>query len=164
MQVMSPACPLATNVIQDILFRRYPDLFKNQRSVEKQARTEKNLHISLCKMRHGIPFEDHCSTGLFIDLLEEFVQKNLAHPEDFGFHGHRELHDRETRSLIYYLKDRKEFSTVRDIIPESWEEKWIYYVHSYVMPDLPREFLQIYYQYYPDYNECPEEEMYFVEV
>ena len=162
--VISPTCPLATNIIQMMLHRRYPDLAKNQRSVVPGVESEKNLHIALCKMRHGIPFDDHCSAELFKRLLQDFVERNIANPNDFGFHLNRELHIRETRSMICELREHPLFDQVREKIPESWHEQWFDYVHSYVMPDLPPEFLDIYYEYLPDISECPQERVYRVPV
>ncbi len=68
MEFLSPTSILPSNIIQKILFQRYPELYKYQYSVEPGSESEKNLQISLCKIYHGINFSVHCSEELFEGL------------------------------------------------------------------------------------------------
>ncbi len=77
-----------------------------------------------------------------------------VNPEDFGYHGLRELHRKEMCCIIYKLRDHKLFSQVRDIIPESWDEEWIDYIHSYVYPDIDTKILEIYTEYAEKIKDC----------
>lgn len=146
----SPVSVLPPNLIQKILFDRYPQLFKYQYSVRKNSADEKNLHISLCKMYHGIEFGDHCSRFLFKKLLKDFVDSQTKSPDPFGYRRYREVFNREMRCIIYKMHEHELFNEVRDLIPDEWDDDWIDYIHTYVYPDINPAFLQIYKEYAPD--------------
>ena len=146
----SPGCVLPSNLIQKILNSRYPELAKHQKSVRANEKTEKNLHVSLIKMYHGIDFRSHCSENLFIKLLNGFVKHHIDYSEDFGIRQDREWLNREMRSIIYRLKSNTLFSGVRQCIPNEWDTDWIDYIHSYVDPEFPEEILSIYRKYAPE--------------
>ncbi|HUF70203.1 MAG TPA: hypothetical protein VMM79_16265 [Longimicrobiales bacterium] len=100
-RAQAPASVLPFNLNPAILFERYPELYEHQQSVEKDEATEKNLHVSLCELRHGIPFDRHCNESLFADLIEQFVRQQLASPFEFGYRNHRELVNREMRAILF---------------------------------------------------------------
>ncbi len=147
MALHAPAAMLPYNLIQRILFERYPELFAHQRSVEPEERTEKNLHVSLCEIHHGIPFHRHCSEGVFRELLDGFVRRQLAAPFDFGYRNHRETIHREMRAIAFRHRDHALFAAVRTRLPGDWDGPWIDYVHAYVAPEAPAEFLEVYSRY-----------------
>jgi hypothetical protein len=155
MQAHAPAAVLPYNLIQRILFERYPRLYAHQRSVAPDERSEKNLHVSLCESRHGIPFDRHCSEALFRELLDRFVRQQLAHPRDFGYRNHREVISREMRAIIFRMRADPFFAGVRSRVPADWEDRSIDYIHPYVAPDAPPEFLRIYSQYAPTVDMAP---------
>jgi hypothetical protein len=49
MHAHAPAAMLPYNLIQRILFERYPALYAHQRSVARDEPSDKNLHVSLCE-------------------------------------------------------------------------------------------------------------------
>jgi hypothetical protein len=147
MEAEAPAAVLPYNIIQRILWKRYPGLYVHQRSVVKDERSEKNLHVSLCKYYHGISFESHCSPRLFRSLLGQFVERQLAEPSDFGFRNHREPIQREMRAIIHARRDELLLADVRGTIPADWAGAWIDYIHTYVSPQLDARFTSIYEQY-----------------
>jgi hypothetical protein len=155
MHAHAPVAMLPYNIIQRILFERYPDLYAHQRSVAKDEPTEKNLHVSLCEIRHGIPFHRHCSESLFLELLDGFVRRQIARPLDFGYRNHREVIHREMRAIIHRLRAEPLFSRVRSRVPTSWEGPWIDYIHPYVAPETPPEFLRISSLYAPTVDMAP---------
>jgi hypothetical protein len=155
MHAHAPASMLPYNIIQRILFERYPELYAYQRSVAKDEPTEKNLHVSLCEIRHGIPFHRHCDEGLFQELLDRFVRQQIAEPLDFGYRNHREVINREMRAIIHRLRAEPLFARVRSRIPASWEGPWSDYIHPYVAPETPPEFLRIYSLYAATVDTAP---------
>lgn len=143
----SPASVLPYNIAQRILSERYPDLAAAQASVRPGARTEKNLHVCLVKHEHGIDFANHCAPSLFEDLLREFVEAQISHPQFFGYRNHREVLQREMRAIIWRHRLEPAFGSVRNRIPPEWDADWIDYVHNYVAPDLDPGLLEIYNEY-----------------
>jgi len=155
MHADAPASVLPYNLIQRILFERYPDLYRHQSSVGKDDRSEKNLHVALCKLHHGIPFDDHCSGTLFAELVGEFVEHQTGSPRDFGFRDHREIINREMRAILFAKRSDPRLAAVRNKIPEEWEGPWIDYIHTYVAPQLDEGFLRIYRAYADPVEETP---------
>lgn len=154
MEVSSPVNVLPFNLIQKILYQRYPDLYKYQYSIAPEQKSEKNLHISLCKIYHDIDFSGHCSEGLFKSLLKDFVEEEVSAPDGFGYRNSRELVRREMRSIIYRMRDHQLFSGVREVIPGSWDEKWIDYIHDYIFPDIDQRIMNIYTEYAKKVTDC----------
>lgn len=151
----APASVLPCNHIQRILFERYPELFKGQNSVRKERAVEKNLHVSLLKLRHGIAFDDHCSLSLFKTLLRKFVEEQTASPEDFGFHRHRMVVNKEMRSIIREFREDERFAQVRDSLSDDWRGDWIDYIHSYANPNINPDILAIFKEYLPEIDSAP---------
>jgi len=145
----SPAGVLPSNLIQSILYKRYPDLYRKQFSVKKGKKTKKNLHISLCKIYHGIDYSNQSSEKLFKTLLSDFVEKQLKYPNLFGFRDHREIFHKEMRSIIYRMREHPLFSEVKDDIPDSWNADWIDQIHLYLKPDIDEDILTIFKEYAP---------------
>jgi hypothetical protein len=158
MHAHAPASMLPYNLIQRILFERYPELYAHQQSVAKDDPTEKNLHVALCEIRHGIPFHHHCHESLFLELLDRFVQRQRSQPLDFGYRNHREVIHREMRAIVHRLRAEPLFSRVRSRVPMSWEGPWSDYIHPYVAPETPPEFLRIYSLYAPTVDMAPPDE------
>lgn len=154
--LMSPVSVLPQNLIQKILYERYPDLYRHQVSVPPEAPTEKNLHVALLKRYHDIDFSDHCSLPLFKRLLAEFVARQTNDPDNFGYRQHREVINREMRSIIYHFKEDGDFTGVRSLVPDDWRGEWINYIHTYVYPEIDRDLLNIYKQYADDIELCPQ--------
>ena len=140
-------CVLPYNLAQHILFQRYPDLFRHQVSTRADQLSDKNLHVSLLKAYHGIDFSSHLSREAFVLLAKRFIEgqtKDVAGGVH-GFRGHREVINREMRSILCYLRDQ---SRVQFDVPEHWEvERWIDYVHPYAFPGVPVRFLEIFREY-----------------
>lgn len=147
MHAHAPAAALPYNLIQRILFERYPELCAHQRSVVPDEPSDKNLHVSLCELRHGIPFHRHCSEGLFRELVARFVQSQTTRPADFGYRNHRAVISREMRAIVFRMRDHALLAHVRHAVPAEWEGTWIDYLHTYVAPDTPPEVLRIYRRY-----------------
>jgi len=143
-EFVSSLSVLPSNLIQKILFERYPDLFKAQFSVPEFKANKKNLHVSLCKIYHGIDFSDHCTDELFRKLLSSYVSKQLENPDEHGFRNNNMPFNQEMRSIIYRMKNHLLFSDVKNKIPSSWDKEWIDYIHSYVNPNLDETFMKIF--------------------
>ena len=154
MEFISPAAVLPYNIIQKILFQRYPELYKYQYSVKPGDESEKNLHVSLCKIYHGIDFSQHCSDELFRRLLKKFTEDGIAQPEDYAFRGNREIIRKEMRSIIYKMRDHELFSEVKDIVPQSWDGEWIDCIHTYIYPDIDSKIMEIFTEYSPRIEDC----------
>jgi hypothetical protein len=154
--VHAVASVLPYNITQRILHDRYPDLYAGQVSVPTEDRSEKNLHVALLKVIHGIPFTAHCSEPLFGDLLRRFVRRQTSDPTSFGFRNHRETVRREMRAIVWRMRDDPLFAPVRDAIPPDWEGPWIDFIHTYVWPSLDPALLGIYRQYAPTVEEAPD--------
>ncbi|MCP5418094.1 MAG: hypothetical protein H6965_13455 [Chromatiaceae bacterium] len=147
MEVFSPVAVLPYNVIQKILFERYPELYRYQYSVSPEDESEKNLHVALLEIYHGIDFSKHCSEALFRKLLKGFVDEQAANPESYGYRRLREVIRNEMRSIIYKMKDHRLFAEVKGSVPDSWNGDWIDYIHTYINPDIDSRILEIYSQY-----------------
>lgn len=156
MDAHAPAAVLPYNLIQRMLFERYPRLYAHQRSVEPNEATEKNLHVSLCELHHGIAFGHHCDAALFRGLLTRFVEEQLGNPRPFGYREHRETIHREMRAIVFRHRAEAPFAEVRDRIPLEWDGTWIDYVHDYVAPGTAAEFRPIYADYAPSVGAAPE--------
>ncbi len=155
MHAHAPAAVLPYNLIQRILFERYPTLYAHQRSVERNEATEKNLHVALCELHHGIAFDRHCDAALFRSLVARFVEEQCTNPRPFGYREHRETIHREMRAIIFRHRAETPFAGVRHRIPPEWEGAWIDYVHDYVAPATSDEFRRIYAAYAPSVGAAP---------
>lgn len=149
LECFSPTCVLPTNLVQKILYERYPKLYKYQYSVRKNDPLPKNFFVALCKFAKGISFEKDCSQELFVTLLHQFVQSSIENPEDFGFHRCMEFYYKERRALIHRLSHHPLLREVKDKIPENWKADWIDVIHTYVDPGLDPRILAIFDQYAP---------------
>lgn len=147
MEVISPVAVLPYNIIQKILFERYPELYKFQYSVSPEDASEKNLHVSLLEFYHGIDFGKHCSEALFKRLLKGFVDEQVANPESYGYRRLREVIRNEMRSIIYRMREKPLFDEVKGVVPASWNGDWIDYIHTYIYPDIDSRILTIYTEY-----------------
>lgn len=149
MDAHAPAAVLPYNLIQRMLCERYPRLYAHQRSVERNEATEKNLHVSLCELHHGIAFDHHCDAALFRSLLRRFVDQQLGNPRPFGYREHRETIHREMRAIVFRHRAEAPFAEVRDRIPPDWDGAWIDYVHDYVAPATAAAWRWVYADYAP---------------
>ena len=154
----SPAGMLPHNIIQKILYDRYPEIYRYQNSTAKEDRSEKNLGVSLSKLYHRIDFRDHCSEKLFVELLKDFVQSQITNEKAYGLRNHRRVIRKEMRAIIYHMQNHSLFAEVRPQIPSSWKGKWIDFIHSYAVPDIDSRFLEIYKEYATDIDEHPDSE------
>jgi hypothetical protein len=116
-----PLAVLPANVVQHLLATRYPTLAAHQMSTTASRANEKNLHISLAKLHHGWPFESHCPEPLFRRLLRQFVSERIARPDEFGYHGHREVFHREMMAILARHRDDPRLSDVAARIPHEWD-------------------------------------------
>src|SRR5574338_513167 len=157
-QVHAPASVLPSNLVQRILYERYPALYRHQRSVPAGERSEKNLHVALCKLRHGIPFDDHCGDPLLADLVAGFVEQQTARPDHFDFRRCRLVVRREMRAILFAQRDDPRLARVRSKLPGAWHGPWIDYVHPYAAPDLDEGFLRIYREYADAVDAAPSSE------
>lgn len=153
-EIISPVSVLPYNIIQKILFQRYPDLYKYQYSVSPEEESEKNLHVSLLEIYHDIDFSKHCSEELFRRLLKGFVDEQMANPENYGYRRLREVIRNEMRCIIYRMREHQLFFEVKDIAPKSWDGEWIDYIHTYVYPDIDSRILDIYTKYAKTIENC----------
>jgi hypothetical protein len=153
----SPLCCVPYNIIQKMLSGRYAELFAHQQSVKPNARSEKNLHVSLLKLYHGLPFWDHCTESLFRELLHTFVEQKRRNFSDFRSRNHREVIQREMMAIIARCRSHPLLKGVAGPIPDSWDAPWIDYLHSYVDPALDPRFLRVFYQYASEYQPRPGE-------
>ena len=131
-EVHAPTVVLPANLAQRILYERYPELFAGQQSTRPEAQSNKNLHVALIRMLHGLPLQDGMDAALFGRLLQGFVAGQLADPPEFGYRGSYETPAREMRAIIWRLRDREDLATIRDTIRPDWDAHWIDYVHDYV--------------------------------
>lgn len=150
-----PLILLPANVIQHLLATRYPDLAVHQVSTTAGRANEKNLHISLAKLHHGLPFEWHCPAPLFRRLLRQFVSEKTARPDEFGYHGNREVFHREMMAILARHRDDPRLSDVAARIPHSWGGTWIDAVHLYVHPKVEPDALAIFRTVAVDYEPGP---------
>jgi hypothetical protein len=145
------------NIGQWVLHDRYPELFRHQRSTRDNQRTEKNLHVALCRYHRGIPLQQQCPPELFAWLLDRFVTRELARPDAFGARGEREVISREMRAIIHRHRAEPAFAQVRDRVPDAWAGDWIDMLHTYVDPDADPALLDILRRYAPPIDEAPED-------
>lgn len=143
--VSAPAAILPYNIIQSILYKRYPDLYSHQISVAPQSKDDKNLHISLLKKYHNIDYHQHCSEELFKNLLVKYLKKQKKGGEH-GFRNNRKVIDYEMRSIIAQLGAEGKILLSAEI-PSSWNDTFIDYIHSYVDPEADPAFLEVYKKY-----------------
>jgi len=68
-EVHAPTVVLPANLAQRILYERYPELFAGQQSTRPEAQSNKNLHVALIRMLHGLPLQDGMDAALFGRLL-----------------------------------------------------------------------------------------------
>jgi len=153
LSLYGPTCVLPANLIQKILHRRYPELCAHQRSVAPGARKEKQLHISLMQLLHGMSIADHCPDEVFRSCLSDFMTEALRHawgPETSP-QAVRRLLRSEMMAMIHRLRDHPLLSEVRDTVPADWDTDWIDGVHSYVDRRVGPDMLDIFHQYAPEY-------------
>lgn len=146
----SPLAALPYNLIQKILADRFPRLHAFQHSVVPNEKTEKNLHVALCRLYHGLDVTETVSTERFKALLRTFVNSQIIDPEDFGFRDYRLPIRLEMRSIVWRLRDHALFADVAGLIPEEWDGEWIDHVHPYVVPGLDPRFAEVFSEYADD--------------
>ena len=151
-----PQCILPYNLVQLILARRYPDLYRGQISVRPEERSEKNLHVALLQRYHGLPHSDHCSDGLLQTLARRFIAKQTKAPGDFGFHGNREIIQREMRAMLFRLHQRGDSMLAGIGSPAEWDAPWIDHIHTYCHPHVDRQLLNLYREFADDWAGDPE--------
>lgn len=132
MTLHAPLAVAPPNIGQWVLHDRYPDLHRFQQSVRAGAVTDKNLHVALCRLHHGIAHHEHCPPELFERLLERFVRRERTRPAGFGRRREREVISREMRAIIHRHRDEPPFEGVRDQVPDDWAGDWIDYLHPEV--------------------------------
>lgn len=153
LRCQAPLSLLPYNLIQRILADRFPRLAKFQQSVEPNEESEKNLHVSLCKLYHGLDIKDNASPAVLRSLLDKFIEHQLANPNDFGFRDYRLPIRLEMRALLDRLRDHELIHHAASRIPESWAGDWIDHVHRYVDPHVDRQFLDVFHEYADDLPE-----------
>ncbi len=146
-----PLVVLPSNLVQQVLSARYPDLAAHQMSVPAGRPTEKNLHVSLLKLHHGLPIEGQCSEPLFRRLAQAFVREKLSRPDTFGFNNYREVFHREMMAILARHRDHALLIDVRARIPDAWDASWIDAIHTYVHPAAEPAALQVFSAYARDY-------------
>ena len=129
-----PLVVLPPNLVQRLLSTRYPDLAAHQASVPVEQRSEKNLHVALIKLHHGLSFDRHCSSHLFGSMARRFVDEKLARPDDFGFHNFREIFHREMMAILARHRTHPLVGNLGDRVPPDWDGSWIDRVHTWVQP------------------------------
>lgn len=137
-----PLAVLPYNIVQRILARRYPELYKNQKSVKPHSKTNKALHIALSKRYHGLDYRDGMSAELFDNVARRFIAEMVDSPDKiWGHRHHYEVIAREIRALLYRLSRTQEISLS---VPDDWDEDWIDRIHTYANPGVEECFIQIY--------------------
>jgi hypothetical protein len=139
----SPLAIAPPNIGQWVLHDRYPTLYRHQYSTRDDGPTEKNLHVALCKLHHDIAYQRHCPPELFARLLDRFVTRETARPDDFGSRSERQVISREMRAIIHRHRARAEFAGVRDRVPDDWAGDWIDHLHPYVEPEPQQAIVDI---------------------
>ena len=150
-----PLVVLPPNLVQRTLSARYPALAAHQASVPAGRRSEKNLHVALIKLHHGLPFDDHCPPALFTTLVRAFVDDKLARPDDFGFHGFREPFHREMMAILARHRAHPLLREVGARVPAEWEATWIDGVHTYMHPQVDPALLALLLADTPEYVPAP---------
>jgi hypothetical protein len=123
--------------------------------VEPQEGSEKNLHIALLKRYHGLPHGDQCSDALLQRLASRFMVQQTKAPNSFGFHGHREIIQREMRAILFRLHQRGDMVFAGLSPPAQWDAPWIDHVHTYCHPTVNADLLALYRQYGADWTGDP---------
>jgi hypothetical protein len=149
-----PQCVLPYNIVQLILARRYPDLFKGQISVEPNKRSQKNLHVALLKRYHDLPHQDHCSDQLLTEMAQDFVVRSAD--DVFGYRRNREIIQREMRAILVRLHRRGELVHLNVAPPAEWDAPWIDCIHSYCNPGLDPRLMAIYREYAEEWRGDPQ--------
>ncbi len=152
-----PLAVLPANLVQKMLSTRYPELAAHQLSVLPGRPTEKNLHLSLLKIYHGLSIAPHCTDALFRRLLRDFVRGKLSQPDDFGFRHFREIHHREMMAIAARRRDHALLDEVRSRVPAEWAASWIDGIHTYINPRIDTSALEVFRQYANDYVPGPGE-------
>ncbi|MEA2025790.1 MAG: hypothetical protein U9O18_03785 [Chloroflexota bacterium] len=148
-EIHAPTVVLPANLTQRILCEHYPELFAGQRSTRPGAQSNKNLHVALIRMLHGLPLQDDVDAALFGRLLQGFVAGQLADPPDFGYRGSYETPAREMRAIIWRLRDREDLAAIRGAIRADWDADWIDYVHDYVDTDTDPAMVDLFARHAP---------------
>jgi len=146
-EIHAPTVVLPANITQRILHDRYPQLYAGQISTRPDAASDKNLHVALIKLLHGLEWQDRMEEPLFRRLLEDFVDRQLVDPPDFGFRDAYQAPAREMRAIAWRLRTHEALATVRERIPPDWDDDWIDDVHDYVDPGLDPAFLAMFTQH-----------------
>lgn len=144
-----PQCVLPYNLTQIILARRYPGLYAGQISVTPHATSDKNLHVTLLKLYHGLDPLDHCQPDLLARLLADFIGRAMTpDPAPFGRHRNREVIEREMRAIILRLHQRGLLNLPAGLAPpDDWDEPWIDHIHAYCNPGVDPALMAIYRKY-----------------
>lgn len=147
--LQAPQSILPYNLVQKILSLRYPALAAGQVSVMPQEVSEKNLHVALLKIYHGINADSHCERELLDKMLVKFVVDALGEgADDFGLNRHREVIHREMRAIIFRLHRQGRIELPAQLCPlAGWDEPWIDFIHEYCNPAVPDALMAIYREY-----------------
>jgi len=165
-ECIAPLSVLPYNIIQKILFERYPELYSHQISTGINDRSEKNLHVALCKAYHGIDFKQYCSEKLFRALLRKFIrtQATGSFPGSPIRQAARKFFRDEMKVMIFKMRDQPLFKDLGYEIPAEWNGEWINYIHDYVYPSINKDFLGIISEYAESIECCPPEHLYKIAV
>lgn len=140
-KVIAPLRCLPCAQIPKILCDRYPEVGAKRESVNKSARNEKNMHVSLCEMMGDVSILEHCSPELLVILAREFIPKC----NDYGQRNGRMVARLGMCSMLYHLRDHEYLKPIRSLIPDSWDRRFIHYGHFY--KNVPKEFEEIFREY-----------------
>jgi len=139
--------------VPGILCSRYPDVAAKRKSVDDdRGRSEKNLHVALCELTGGVPYQDHCSQEMLLDLIRRFAPRC----RDYGKRSARMLVRQEICAMLYANRDHKDLAPVRNLVDDCWAREFIHYGHFYKV--VPPDFEAILRQYLPaapDGTKCP---------
>ncbi len=153
--LQGPLVVLPPNLVQRMLSTRYPELAAHQVSAPVEQRSEKNLHVALIKLHHGLAFDQHCSPAIFGSLAGAFVKDKLARPDDFGFRNYREVFHREMMAILARQRAHPLLRDVASRVPPAWDAPWIDGVHTYVHPHVDAAMLDIFLGAAPGYEPAP---------
>ena len=151
-----PLVVLPPNLVQRLLSTRYPELAAHQASVPVEQRSEKNLHVALIKLHHGLSFDRHCSAHLFGSTARRFVDQKLARPDDFGFHNFREIFHREMMAILARHRTHPLLGNLGERVPPDWDGSWIDTVHTWVQPQVEPAMLDIFRTEATEFEPAPE--------
>lgn len=150
-----PLVVLPPNLVQRLLSTRYPELAAHQVSAPVEQRSEKNLHVALIKLHHGLRFDQHCSPALLASLAGAFVDEKLARPDNFGFRNCREVFHREMMAILARHRAHPLLRAAGDRVPSTWDAAWIDGVHTYVHPHADAGMLDTFLGAAPAYVPAP---------